>query len=315
MNNKIIVFIFIVSIFSSFYCGWYLGQEGVPFLERRSEWTIGIYQGDSPLQMSSKINNPVLTKEDINDVDALFVADPFMINVNSTWYMFFEVKNGYDHQGDLAYAISDDGLSWEYQKVILNEQFELAYAYIFEWEGEYYIMPDSYQSNSIRLYKAMDFPEQWMLEDILITGKDYVDPSIFRYDDKWWIFVSTSDNKNLYLYYSHDLKGSWVEHPKSPVIINDKNIARPGGRIIKYNGSLYRYTQDDEPSYGNKVRAFEIINLTIDEYEEKEVGIILDKGGIGWRKDGMHTIDPHKLNENEWIACVDGYKQSIIWEN
>lgn len=316
MRIKSVCCLFVlVLLIGSFYLGWYFGQHGIPFLKKQVEFSIGIYQGNSPLEMSSKIKNPVLTKEDVTDIDALFVADPFMINVNSTWYMFFEVKNSYDHQTDIAYATSEDGFNWDYQEVILNEQFPQSYPYVFEWEGEYYMLPESYATNSIRIYRAWDFPRQWILEDILITGRSYVDPTIFRYDDKWWIFASTPKNEDLYLFYADYLSGTWTEHPMSPIIEGDKNIARPGGRVIEYNGSLYRYTQDDEPYYGNQVWAFEIIKLTIEEYEEKEVGIILNKGGTGWRSKGMHNIDPHQLNENEWIACVDGYKQSIIWEN
>ena len=311
-NKLLVVLIVGILLIGSLYTGWYFGQHGIPFVKKQQEWSIGIYQGNNPLEMSSKINNPVLTKEDVTDIDALFVADPFMINVNSTWYMFFEVKNSYDYQTDIAYATSEDGLDWEYQEVVLNEQFPQSYPYIFEWEGEYYMLPESHVTNSIRIYRAWDFPRQWILEDILITGRSYVDPTIFRYENKWWIFAST--HGDLYLFYADYLSGTWTEHPMSPIIEGDKNIARPGGRVIEYNESLYRYTQDGDPYYWNQVRAFEIIKLTTEEYEEKEVGTILDKGGVGWRSKGMHTIDPHQLNKNEWIACVDGYKQSIVWD-
>jgi len=118
----------------------------------------------------------------------------------------------------------------------------------------------------------------------------------------------------LYLYYADYLSGTWTEHPLSPIIKGDKNIARPGGSVIEYNGSLYRYTQDCEPYYGNQVRAFEITKLTTEEYEEEEYGVVLSKGGTGWRSRGMHTIDPHQLSDNEWIAVVDGYEQYIAWE-
>ncbi len=315
MNKKIIYsFIVCILLLGSFILGWYFGHHGVPFFKGQPEYSIGIYTGNSPLELFPYQDNPVLTKEDVTDIDALFVADPFMIKVNYMWYMFFEVKDGYDYQEDIAYATSKDGFDWEYQEVVLNEDFPQSYPYVFEWEGEYYMLPESYFTNSIRLYKAWDFPKQWILEDILITGKDYVDPTIFRYNDVWWLFASTTKNEDLYLFYTDYLNGTWIEHPMSPVIKGNKNIARPGGRVIEYNKSLHRYTQDDEPYYGNKVWAFEITKLTKEDYEEQEVGVVLDKGGIGWRSKGMHTIDPHQLNENEWIASVDGYKVSIVSE-
>jgi hypothetical protein len=203
-----------------------------------------------------------------------------------------------------------------YQEVVLNEQFPQSYPYVFEWEGEYYMLPESYVTNSIRLYRAWDFPRQWILEDILITGKGYVDPSIFRYDDKWWIFASTPQNEDLYLFYADYLSGTWTEHPRSPVVEGDKNIARPGGRVIEYNGGIYRFAQDDEPYYGNQVRAFRITKLTVDDYTEEEVdeSPVLEKGEHVWTSKGMHTLDAHKIGENDWIAAVDGYKENIVWE-
>lgn len=322
MGNKKIIFIIVLLCICWFWIGWYFGQHGVPFLKKQQEWSIGIYQGDSPFELSSnarghdKIINPVLTKEDVTDIEALFVADPFMIDVNSTWYMFFEVKNGYDYGTDLAYAISGDGIKWEYQKVILNELFALSYPFVFESDGNYYMIPETYQTNSIRLYKAINFPTQWQLQEILIEGKDYVDSTIFRYDGKWWIFTSTTNNDNLYLYYTDTLEGTWNEHPMSPIIEGDRNIARPGGRVIEFEGSLYRFAQDDEPRYGNQVWAFKIKTLNIGEYvEEKVVLPVLTSSGIGWNEKGMHTLDAHELNDGSWIAAVDGYKTSIVWED
>ncbi len=311
---KVVLFTLLI-LFTTFYSGWYFGQHGVPFIKKQQEWSIGIYSGGSPLTLSSKIKNPVLTKEDVTDVSALFVADPFMIKVNNTWYMFFEVKNGYDYQTDIAYAISPDGFNWEYKEIVLNEQFSQSYPYVFEWEGEHYMMAESHMTNSIRIYRAWDFPRQWILEDILITGKDFVDPSIFRHDDKWWIFASTPKNKDLYLFYSDNLTSGWEEHPLSPVIKGDKNIARPGGRVIEYNGDIYRFAQDDEPYYGNQVRAFKITEITVDDYSEEEVSEspVLRKGEFAWTNKGMHHLDAHRTEEG-WIAAVDGYKEGLAWE-
>ena len=69
-------------------------------------------------------------------------------------------------------------------------------------------------------------------------------------------------NDLLRLYYANDLMGPWIEHPKSPIVAGDANIARPGGRVVVFDGRIVRYTQDDDPTYGNQVRAFEITELT-----------------------------------------------------
>jgi len=242
-----------------------------------------------------------------------------MIQVNESGCIYYEIKDSYDLQTYIGLSTTKDFISFNYEGIVLKENFAISYPYVFKWEGKYYMIPETYLTNSIRLYKAQEFingcPSNWALEDILITGKSFVDASIFRYNGKWWIFASTPQNKDLYLYYADDLNSTWIEHPMSPVIENDRNYARPGGRIVEYEGNLYRFAQDDDPYYGNQVWAFKIIKLTETEYQEELVPKpAITKGNLGWNNKGMHNIDPHQLNENEWIACVDGYKMSIVVE-
>jgi hypothetical protein len=286
------------------------------FVKRQYDWSIGIYLGESLFNFASpeNINNPVLTAKDVTDVPAEFVADPFMVNENGIWYMFFEVMNLRDRQGDIGLATSNDGFNWTYQKIVLDEPFHLSYPYVFKWQNEYYMIPESGQTNSIRLYKAVDFPTQWSLVKTLINGRDYVDSSIFHFKGNWWLFTASSDNSILHLYYANELIGTWLEHPQSPVIKGNLNIARPGGKVIVFDDKkIIRYTQDNKYVYGNRVRAFEITKLTEVDYEEKEVkeNPILKASGQGWNKTGMHHIDPHQIESNQWLACVDGYPGKI----
>src|SRR5260370_37084346 len=62
---------------------------------KQHQWSIGIYAGASPVSLSPPdgLQNPVLTNKDVSDLAAQFVADPFMLRVGDTWYMFFEVMN------------------------------------------------------------------------------------------------------------------------------------------------------------------------------------------------------------------------------
>lgn len=287
--------------------GWYLRKRySIP--KNESEFSIGIYEGTNPFSMSPSNKNPVITKEDVTDRKAAYVADPFMIKVKEMWYMFFEVRNSNSYLTELAYATSPDALTWTYQKVIQPDSHFQSYPYVFEWEGEYYMIPECHKSKSIRIYKAKNFPEEWVLDSVVAYGKRYVDPSIFRYDNKWWIFTSTTDNSILYLCYSDNLNGPWQEHPLSPITEGDKRKARPAGRVIEYQGNLYRFSQDCSKYYGEKVLAFKINKLSPTEYHEESVGTIIDKGTLGWNSKGMHTFDAHQVEEGKWLACVDGYK-------
>jgi hypothetical protein len=105
---KNIRLVHIMVVLSILIFGFILGvctgrKRGVPFIAyKNTNWAIGIYVGDSPFNMSSgNIGNPVLTAQDVTDISALFVADPFMVNEKDVWYMFFEVWNSGTNQGDM----------------------------------------------------------------------------------------------------------------------------------------------------------------------------------------------------------------------
>jgi len=287
---------------------------------RRNEFAIGIFMGTSPFDLvhSDSPPNPVLTYKDVSDVRASFVADPFMVHVDATWYMFFEVMNLSNRKGEIGLALSENGTAWRYQEIILTESFHLSYPYVFQSEGVYYMIPETHKSSSVRLYRAKNFPYRWSFVQTLLSGGYFGDSSIFPHRNRWWMFSETnSEGKNdtLRLYFADKLTGPWHEHPKSPVIQGNPHIARPAGRVLVSADRILRFTQDCFPRYGMQVRAFEIVDLTTRSYEEKEVSDnpILGKGNAGaWNEAGMHHIDPHQVGENKWIACVDGHRKVSV---
>ncbi|GEM_PF-400414 len=276
---------------------------------KKNHFSIGIYHSESidPLNFSGEfVENPVLTALDISDRKAKFIADPFLIYDNGSFYMFFEVFNTITSKGDIGLAESTDGINWVYNQIVLEESFHLAYPCVFKYENEYYMIPETKAAHSIRLYKAHDFPFNWSFEKTLLGGAGFVDSTIFYYNDTWWLFTESENDYSLYLYFSDTPLGDWVEHPRNPIISHDANISRPGGNIIVDNGRIFRYAQDCYPTYGNQVWAFEITELTRNAYTEKRIGTTpLLKGYDSWNIIGMHHISICKI-ENKWIASVDG---------
>ncbi len=289
--------------------------RGIPYVSKQKLWSIGIYKGDTPFNLYEHEGNPVLTASDVIDVPAVFIADPFMIEKDNIWFMFFEVWNAKTQQGDIGYAVSKDLALWKYQKIILDEDFHLSYPYIFEWEDDVFMVPESSDINEVRLYKATDFPTKWSFEKILINKK-LIDSSLFHYSDLWWLYSNSKQDgiDKLHLYYAKDLNNTWIEHPKSPIKTIEPKLARPGGRVLVIGEKILRYNQYNYYFYGDRILAFKISDLTMTTYKEHEImgNPIIKPSGEGWNKDGMHHIDLHKLNEKVWIACVDGYKKSWI---
>ena len=294
-------------------------KRGIPFVSRREQWTIGIYRSDSPFHFNQLQGwiNPLFRAEDVTDVRAKFVADPFLLKEGETWNLFFEVYNNYTKQGDLAVATSRNTWIWNYQKVILDEPFHLSYPYVFKAEDEYYLIPESFEDSSVRLYKADEFPTHWTFVKTLITGRDYVDNSIIYYGGKWWLFSSVTSNDMLYLHYADSLTGPWKEHPQSPIVRQDVHKARPSGRLLIYENKLYRFTMDVNPPVGtHQVMAYEITEITPNSYSERlaqETPVIMPSGS-GWNGQAMHQLDPVQIDSNSWIASVDGFGEYWVFD-
>lgn len=274
----------------------------------KDTWSIGIYEGDSlsNLKSNKDITNPVLTYKDVTDIDARFVADPFGISTNGQIDMFMEVLNEKTNLGEIGYAHSIDGEKWEYKKIIIKEPFHLSYPYVFESKNKYYLIPESSEDLSVRLYESVDYPKKWKYIGNLISGYPYLDPSIFRYEGHWWLFVSINNN-SLNLYHSDNLHEGWKPHPSNPIVKMNGHKARSAGRVIVNGNKIIRLAQDCESYYGKQVFAYEIIKLNELEYEERKFSEkpLISESGKGWNAKGMHHIDIVSMDK-KWIALVDG---------
>lgn len=280
---------------------------------KEASWSIGIYQGPSPLELApAAVAQPVLTAESVTDVAATFVADPFWLRRDGLWYLFFEVMNWRANKGEIGLATSDDGLGWRYEQIVLAEEFHLSYPCVLEAEDGIYMAPESFQDDSVRLYRARRFPYEWELVGTLLSGGYYVDSSIFFYRETWWMLTETGEHTDdtLRLFYADRLHGPWREHPHSPVVSGNASISRPAGRVLVMPQKILRFAQNCSVDYGADVRAIEITRLTRTEYEERVLPIapLLGPSGRGWNAHGMHHIDAVERGPDDWLAAVDGWR-------
>jgi hypothetical protein len=259
-------------------------------------FSIGIFMGSSPFRLEDQLRgiNPIITAEDIHDVPASFVADPFIVSAYRSWYLFFEVFNRARFQGEIGLAISPDGIHWEYQHIVLSETHHLAYPQVLSDGGAYYMVPDT-PGQGVKLYRANRFPFDWQLQGVLLDDPGICDPTLFRKGEYWWMFSGfapdSSGVRATRLHFSSHIAGPWTEHPASPIVADDPRRARPAGSIVMYKDRTFRLSQDCERVYGESISAHEILDLTTTTYREREV----DDKKVLERADGT------------WIAAVDGW--------
>ncbi|XP_073016470.1 glucosamine inositolphosphorylceramide transferase 1-like [Primulina eburnea] len=300
--------------------------------DNEGSWAIGIFYGDSPFSLKPieamhiwkdksaawPVANPVVTCASPSNAGfpSNFVADPFLYQQDDVLYLFYETKNSITMQGDIGVSRSvDKGATWQHLGIALDEDWHLSYPYVFNHNGNIYMMPEGSAKGELRLYRATNFPLSWTLVKVIMK-KPLVDAFIIPYEGKFWLFgsdhsgIGTKKNGQLEIWYSNSPLGPWKPHKKNPIYNTDKTMgARNGGRPFVYNGNIHRIGQDCGETYGRRTRVFKIEVLTNNEFKEVEVPLGVEesrKGRNAWNGARSHHLDIQQLHSGEWIAVLDG---------
>jgi len=266
-------------------------------------WSIGYQRSSDPFRWDPATAG-VYTRHDAGpEVSGL--ADPFLVRHERGIFLFCEVLTRGSSRARIGVSLYDAAHdAWQYQGIALDESFHLSYPYVFRHGSEFYMIPETKQTRSVRLYRATGFPLEWKLERVLIDNRKLVDASIAFRDGRCYLFASRK--RRLDLYVARELTGPWTLHPKSP--LRRWNYARGAGRIIEHRGDLYRFGQEQAKGYGHGVHAFRILELSDGDYREEPLAAnpLLAPVGDGWACAAMHHIDVLKLGDEEYFAVFDG---------
>jgi len=238
-----------------------------------------------------------------------FWADPFVISKDKQHYIFVEeyiYKTGKGHISVLK--LDEKGVLQNCER-ILEKKYHLSYPHIFEYEEEYYMIPETGSNKTIELYKCTSFPNKWVFVRNIMENISSRDTTVFYYNNKWWLFTSiieltttTLSFNELFLYYSNDLFSSdWISHPENP-IVSDHKLSRPAGKIFIKENKIYRPSQDCSGIYGKALNINQITKLTENEYEE----IPIKKIEPNWNKKVKGT---HTYNFNDKIIVMDAFTE------
>lgn len=202
-----------------------------------------------------------------------FWADPFIWFHENKHYVFIEEVLYSTHRGRIVCLILDKELNIQSNQVVLERPYHLSYPFIFEYEDQLYMIPETAENNRVELYRCSHFPDQWEFVKTLINNVQALDVTLLAAHGKWWLFtyipeVGGQRWDTLHLYYAdHPLSEQWIPHPHNP-IVKDIHTARPAGRIFFDNGKLIRPSQDCSVRYGYAVNFNKIITLTETDYVE-----------------------------------------------
>ena len=229
-----------------------------------------------------------------------FWADPHVVFQDGKYYIFIEEFVHDRGKGHIAVIEMDETGRYSRPRTVLERPYHLSYPFVFESNGNYYMIPETSTNQTVEVYRCVEFPTRWVFCTTLMRDVTAVDATLFPHGQKWWLFTNIRERPGasrcdeLCLFYADSpLSTDWTAHPGNP-IVSDVRRSRPAGRIFAYNGQLYRPSQDSSGGYGSAVRINRLVTLSETEYREEETGAIEPT----WASDirGVHALShAHRL--------------------
>ncbi len=273
----------------------------------RINHTFYFYQWSLLFNISNSHSNDIslCDFEKIHPPKDRFWADPHLIKNNNKYYIFIEEFPFKEKKGFIScFEMDSEGRYTDPIKV-LERDYHLSYPFVFEDNGNTYMIPETKTNNTIELYKCTEFPYKWELAKVLMNNIAAVDATVFYLENKYWLFANIVRNEgassfdDLFIFSSPTLiSNNWESHPKNP-IISDVKRSRPAGKIFSYNNKIYRPSQNCSKLYGYGMKMNQIIELNDTNYNEKEVYSI----NPNW---DQSIIATHTFNYCDNLTIIDG---------
>jgi hypothetical protein len=240
-----------------------------------------------------------------------FYADPCVYSHAGRQFIFFEDYPYREKKGVISCIEIDSNGDYGPPIEVLKRDYHLSYPFLFQWQSEIYMMPETSANRTIEVYRAIEFPNKWKLHATLFSNVKAVDASLLHYRDKFWLFANIGTERSpttdeLFLFQSQSPFGPWKPHPENP-IVSDVCSARPAGRFIEQDGQLIRPAQDCSRRYGYKIKFNRVDVLTETDYRETPAGEIAPD----WLRGNLAT---HTISEDNGLQVVDGCRRiSRLW--
>lgn len=261
--------------------------------------------------LAYSINDTPITERNLNELQYLeppkgkFWADPFPIERDGKFFIFFEEFLYESMKAHISVMEMDSNGSFKAPVKVLERDYHLSYPFMFEWEDNFYMIPETKGNKAIELYRCTEFPHKWEFEKTLVENVQAVDTTLFEKDGLWWLFCNIggkdfASNDELNIFYSKTPLGPWIPHKRNPVK-SDVRSSRPAGRLFYRNEDLFRPAQDCSKRMGGAMCLNRVTSLTTEDFKEELVTRIEPN----WIK-GLHGV--HTLNTAGRLTMMDCFR-------
>ena len=225
-----------------------------------------------------------------------YLADPFGVQRGDSTHVFVEAFDYRTKHAVIEHHEFGPGLVWRQKSTALARPFHLSYPFLVEQDGEVFMIPESQRNNEIALYRARQFPDDWVRETALLPGLPGAEASVLRHEGRWWMFFTlvgpqARDQRELHVAYADRLTGPWKTCDQNPILV-DHAGARPGGTpFVGPDGRVVLPVQDCSETYGGALRFLRFTTLdprriTVEHLPCRLTGDLIS----ATHHDGLHTL-------------------------
>jgi hypothetical protein len=267
----------------------------------KDKWSVHYVKGNYDkvsMRKATKIKNP----------KGRFFADPFIVSYNNKDIIFLEDYSYKEKKAVISAVEILSNKEYNFLGSVIKEDFHLSYPYVFEFENELYMIPESSGDKSIRLYKCLNFPLNWEYQYNLISNIDAVDTTMHFINGKYWLLTNsnhntTEHNSILECYYADSpLSKQWHAHTRNPILF--QNGGRNGGYVLSKKKNFLISQKYGYDRYGKSLEIKEIKKITEKDFEINKVMDVnpnFDSKFIGL----------HHLSSNQAYTCFDTLKRIV----
>ncbi len=229
-------------------------------------------------------------------------GDPFIIPKGDRYFVFIEEKIYASGLGRIACLTLDAEGQLLSNQAVLERPYHLSYPFLFEQDGETFMIPKSAGNRSLELYRCAHFPDRWEFVKTLMKDIYAVDATLLQHENKYWLFANVKEQGGssldaLHLFYADSpFANEWTPHRRNP-IVKDIHSARPAGRIFMQDGELIRPSQDSARRYGYALRFNRITKLNENDYAET--------AEASFRPPGGKMLATHTFNQAGELTVID----------
>lgn len=208
-----------------------------------------------------------------------FWADPFLCSHDGKTYCFVEDYVYKTSRGHIS-VLEITGQGARLLGDCIREEFHMSFPFLFRYQGELYMCPESSQARQVRQYRCKSFPLEWELHSVAMDGISAADTMFFEHGGKWWMLTNIDRSGlndhcfELCLFHAGSpFDPHWTAHPQNPLRI-DPDGGRNAGLILE-DGRIFRAAQRQGfDQYGKGLMLYEILELTEHSYTERLVSEI-----------------------------------------